>query len=191
MEHPPVLRSKRLILRPFCITDAERVRELAGSPEIYATTTNIPYPYEEGMAEKWISTHASDFYNDKGVVSAITLKSDGIVIGAIGLTANREHRRAELGYWIGRPYWGKGYCTEAAKVIIRYGFDALKYHKIYATYMEINPASGKVMEKAGMKKEGTLIDHIHKDGKFHNLVTYGIVDTEPASESRNERFGYV
>ena len=176
MNHPPTLETERLILKPFVIPDAPRVKELAGAPEIYETTLNVPHPYEDGMAEKWISTHASQFYNGNGVNLAVTLKRESVVIGAIGLGAASRHRRAELGYWIGVPYWGNGYCTEAAIEIIRYGFDVLNYHKITSRHMECNPASGRIMEKAGMKKEGVLVDEVFKGGKFHTLAVYGILN---------------
>lgn len=179
MKHPPIIDTKRLILRPFAISDSEEVQRLAGAKEIYETTSNVPHPYEDGMAEKWISTHASNFYHDLGVNLAITDRKETKLIGAIGLVANRQNYRAELAYWIGHPYWGNGYCTEAALELIRYGFDQLKYHKITARHMETNPASGRAMEKAGMKKEGVIQDDVFKDGKFHTTIVYGIIN--PAS----------
>lgn len=175
MLHPPTLTTDRLILRPFSFSDAQKVREFASAPEIYQNTLNIPHPYEEGMAEKWIATHALDFYEGRGVTLAITLDGGENLIGAIGLVADVGHRRAELGYWIGLPYWGKGYCTEAAKELVRYGFDILKYHRIIAHHLEMNPASGRVMEKIGMKREGVLRDHVLKDGVYHTIVMYGIL----------------
>jgi RimJ/RimL family protein N-acetyltransferase len=180
MKHPPIINTERLILRPFTISDAEQVQRLAGAKEIYDTTANVPHPYEDGMAEKWISTHASNFYNDLGVNLAITDRKDGKLIGAIGLGANKQHHRAELGYWIGHPFWGKGYCTEAAKELIWYGFNELKYHKITARHIKANPASGKVMEKVGMKKEGLFPDDIFKDGKYHTTIVYGIINSDSA-----------
>ena len=97
MKHPPVLETERLILRPFQISDAPRVKELAGAFEIYRFTLAIPHPYEDGMAEKWIATHASQFYEGKGVNLAVTLKAEGLLIGAVGLDTSPAHERAELG----------------------------------------------------------------------------------------------
>ena len=118
--HPPTLKTERLILRPFSISDAESVQALAGDRKIYETTLNVPHPYEDGMAEKWISSHLSQFYNGNGVNLAVTLRGTGDLIGAIGLGAAKAHKRAELGYWIGAPFWNKGYCTEASKEMIEY-----------------------------------------------------------------------
>jgi len=176
IQHPPTLATGRLILRPFQLADAENVRELAGATEIYATTLNIPHPYREGMAEKWIATHGSEFYQGRGVQLAITLKEAGRLIGAIGLVRTPIHRRAELGYWIGVPHWGNGYCTEAAREIIRYGFETLDIHKINAHHLNENPASGRVMEKVGMKKEGVMSDEVLKGDVFHSITVYGILN---------------
>jgi [ribosomal protein S5]-alanine N-acetyltransferase len=176
MRHPPVLETERLILRSFQISDAPRVKELAGAYQIYRPTLNIPHPYEEGMAEKWIATHAATFYQGNGVNLAVTLEADGLLIGAIGLGVSPAHQRAELGYWIGVPYWGNGYCTEAAIEVIKYGFEVLNLHKINSSHMKWNQASGRVMQKAGMTKEGALVDHVMKDGGFHTMVVYGIIN---------------
>jgi len=177
MNHPPSLETDRLLLRPFVMSDASRVQSLAGDVKVYESTLNIPHPYQDGVAEKWIASHLSQFYNSEGVTLAITLKSDGSLIGAIGLVAVTAHQSAELGYWIGVPYWNNGYCTEAAIVTIRYGYSILKYHKIIAKHLECNAASGRVMEKAGMRKEGVLVDEVNKDGTFHTLIVYGIINS--------------
>ena len=89
-----------------------------------------------------------------------------------------RHNRAELGFWVGVSYWGNGYCTEAATAMIRYGFEVLGYHKVAARHMKCNPASGRILEKVGMRKEGTLVDEVIKDGAFHTLVVYGMINSE-------------
>jgi RimJ/RimL family protein N-acetyltransferase len=83
---------------------------------------------------------------------------------------------AELGYWIGTAHWNRGYCTEAAKAVLQYGFDVLKYHKISARHFVGNISSGRVMKKAGMKREGLLEDEVMKDGKYITVELYGIVN---------------
>jgi RimJ/RimL family protein N-acetyltransferase len=175
MLHPPILKTDRLLLRPFAISDAEQVRLLAGDRRVYETTSNIPHPYEDGMAEQWIASHASTFYGGRGLVLAVTRKEDGVLMGTVSLGASKPHQRAELGYWLGVPYWGEGYCTEAAGAIVAYGFETLGYHKITSRYLETNPASGRVMEKLGMQQEGTLVDEFLKDGRFHTIIVYGLV----------------
>lgn len=176
MKHPPTLATNRLILRPIQISESSRIQELAGHPDIYKTTLNIPHPYEEGMAEKWISTHSSEFYEGNGITLGIELKENKILIGTIGVSVNKKHLRGEIGYWIGVDFWGKGYCTEATIKAIEYGFTELKLHKIMGRHFESNPASGKVMKKAGMHKEGKHIDEFFKDGHFLTYISYGIIN---------------
>jgi len=178
--HLPTIETDRLLLRPFQISDSSQVMALAGDRLVYETTFNIPHPYEAGVAEKWIASLASQFHEEKGVTFAITIKRDLVLIGAIGLGATSRHRRAELGYWIGVPYWNQGYCSEAASAVINFGFSELGYHKITSRHMINNPASGRVMEKAGMMLEGVLVDELFKDGQFHTLKVYGILNSDQA-----------
>lgn len=98
------LKTKSLILRPFKRSDAGDVQRLAGNRLIADTTLNIPHPYTDVMAEKWISKHAAQFKAGEAAVFAITLRESGALVGAIGLGLQPAHRRAELGYWIGRPF---------------------------------------------------------------------------------------
>jgi [ribosomal protein S5]-alanine N-acetyltransferase len=170
-----VIETERLVLRPFRLTDAPRVKALAGDWRIYETTLSIPHPYEEEMAEAWIATHQSCFYEGQAVVFAVCLRG-GRLVGAIGLRRVGSFNRGELGYWIGADYWNRGFCTEAAKAILEYGFNALGFHKISALHFDGNHSSGRVMEKIGMSCEGILRDEVMKDGKFLTVVRYGIIN---------------
>ena len=174
----PKIETERLLLRPFELSDGPRVKELAGDKAIANTTLNIPHPYEDGMAEEWISTHQPKFEAGELTNCAIVLKSTHKLIGAIGLTINKRFDRAELGYWVAKEYWNHGYCTEAAEAMLEYGFHKLDLHKITATHITRNPASGKVMEKIGMNKEGILREHVNKWDKYEDVVSYGILRKE-------------
>jgi RimJ/RimL family protein N-acetyltransferase len=170
----PILKTERLILRPFSIGDASEVQRLAGEEDIAATTLNVPHPYEDGLAEKWIQSHTEAYEKGKMVNFAITL-NDKRLIGAISLGITKSHERAELGYWIGKEYWRRGYCTEAAKAVVKFAFDVLGLHKVTAHFLTRNPASGRVMEKIGMKYEGLFREHVRKWGKFEDLKSYGLL----------------
>ncbi len=170
----PRIETDRLILRPFTQRDADAVMRLAGDREIADTTLNIPHPYKEGMAEDWISTHREGIESGDSLTLAITLTDTGELVGAVGLTVQKEHSRAELGYWTGRQYWGLGYCTEAARALVEYGFDKMELNRIYASHFSGNTASGRVMEKLGMKHEGIMRQHVRKEGSYVDLVIYGI-----------------
>ena len=178
MIEQPILHTRRLVLRPFALADAADVQRLAGADAVASTTANIPHPYEDGMAEAWISSQPADLADGTGIVYAITLAETGELCGAVGLTLNPEHQRAEMGYWIGVPYWGQGYCTEAAAALRDLGFRALGLHRILAMHLARNPASGRVMQKIGMRHEGTLREHMLKRDAFETLEYYGILRSE-------------
>jgi len=174
----PTLHTPRLLLRPFTLADAADVQRLAGAREIASTTAVIPHPYEDGMAEEWISTHAPALAEGRSITYAITLAETGELCGAIGLSLTPEHQRAELGYWVGVPYWGRGYCTEAALAVRDLGFSELGLHRVEAVHLARNPASGRVMQKIGMRHEGTLREHVLKWGVFETIECYAILRSE-------------
>ncbi len=182
--YPPRLSTARLHLRPFNRDDASVVAALAGHRDIASTTLRIPHPYQEGMARAWIDSHEQLILQGKAIPLAIELSERGELIGAIGLEIAAIHERAEIGYWIGVPYWGKGYCTEAAQEIVRYGFEVLRLNRLVAHYFERNSASGRVIEKLGMRREGVLRRHVKKWGEFEDLVACGILREEYVA-SRN------
>ncbi len=175
MIHQPTLETERLILRPFSLDDAEDVQRLAGDKQIASTTMNVPHPYEDGMAESWIGTHDDTFNAGKGVAFAITMRRTGELVGAISLMSMVGGHQAELGYWVGVPYWNKGFCTEAGEAVLRYGFTDRGLNRIYATYLTRNPASRRVMEKLGMVQEGMLREHALKWGVFEDMGLMGIL----------------
>lgn len=170
----PHLRLKRVLLTPFTHEDAGLVQKYAGDYEVARTTLNIPHPYPDGGAETWIRSHGTQYAENRNVVFAVRLH-DGNLLGAINLGLFLHHCRGEIGYWIGRPFWGNGYCTEATLGVIHYGFTTFGLNKICSTHMSENPASGRVMQKAGMTREGYLKQHCLKDGKFVDIVEYAIL----------------
>jgi len=184
----PRIETERLVLRGFEQSDASDAQRLAGDRAIADTTTQIPHPYEDGMAEQWISTHAEDFSNGVAVHFAIELIVTKELIGAISLM-NIEvlHARAELGYWIGTSYWNNGFCTEAARAVVRYAFDELHLNRVHAQHLTRNPASGSVLVKAGMRHEGLLRQHLCKWGVFEDVETYAILS--PNTTGGNTAYG--
>ncbi len=180
MQERPTLDTTRLVLRPFTMADAPDVQRLAGAREVASTTLRIPHPYTTGTAEAWISTHQDAYERGESANFAIVRRLDQGLIGCIGLHIDPHHAHAEMGYWIGVPFWSHGYCTEAAQAVIQYGFEVLRLHRIHASYMARNPVSGRVMQKIGMTYEGCLRQHIQKWGVFEDIVVYGILRSEYA-----------
>ncbi|MBI5116312.1 GNAT family N-acetyltransferase [Candidatus Poribacteria bacterium] len=175
MKERPTLQTARLNLRPFDLSDARDVQRLAGEKAIADTTLNIPHPYEDGMAEEWISSHQPKFEAGELANFAIVLREDRALIGSLGLVICQRFDRAVLGYWIGRPYWNNGYCTEAGQAILQYGFETLNLNRICASHLTRNPASGRVMKKLGMIHEGHARQHAKKWDIYEDLEFYGMI----------------
>jgi RimJ/RimL family protein N-acetyltransferase len=173
----PELRSERLCLRPFQASDALRLEELINDREIAANTRTIEYPYPAGAAIKWIEAHPDLWTEGKGAIFAIC-QLDGALMGAIGLEIDPENHNAELGFWIGQDFRNCGYTSEAARMIIEFGFRDLALQKIYASHLARNPASGRVMQKVGMQQEGYFRKHFRKWGVFEDLVYFGILPSD-------------
>ena len=170
----PTLQTAQLQLRPFTLDDAPIVQRLAGAHEVASTTLNIPHPYEDGMAEEWISSHEAAWEAKKLLALAMTSEAD-VVVGAISLKLNSTHRRGELGYWVGLPYWNRGYATEASAALLGLGFDVLGLNRIQAQHIMRNPASGRVMQKVGMEFEGISRQHFLARGEFEDVAVYAIL----------------
>lgn len=171
------LQTAHLTLRSYTSADIPDLVRLAGAHEVAATTLRIPHPYTEQDGKDFIEACAAK--SEPETRYAITLSSDGQLCGGIGLRMDEPHQRAELGYWLGVPYWGQGYATEAARAMIKYGFETLGLHRIYASYVPTNVASGRVLQKIGMLREGLMREHIFKWGRFLDLEYYGMLKTDP------------
>jgi [ribosomal protein S5]-alanine N-acetyltransferase len=174
----PTLDAPRLVLRPFAPADAADVQRMAGRREVSDTTLNIPHPYEDGVAERWIASHAEAAAAGERLTLAITLRETGELCGAITLHLRQGHARAELGYWVGVEHWSRGYCTEAARAMLAHAFDTLGLHRVHSTHLTRNPASGRVMQKLGMRHEGTLREHFRKWDRFEDVAVYGILASD-------------
>lgn len=176
-ESLPTLATERLVLRPFELADGPMVRTLAGAPEVALTTQNIPHPYLDGMAETWISSHLPAWEARDFLTLAVSVDGEGLV-GAVSLHLSLPHRRGELGYWVGLPYWNRGYATEAAAAVMEFGFDELDLNRVQARHMTRNPASGRVMQKLGMKPEGVHRQLVFVRGSFEDIAVYGLLVSE-------------
>jgi len=178
------------------MADADDLQQLAGDRAVADTTLNIPHPYEDGFAERWIGNHRDWFERGQQAVFAVILKalpaqaneprhlSAARLIGAVALLIQPEDQRAELGYWIGKPYWNQGYCTEAARAVIDFGFQQLDLNRIYAHHFVRNPASGRVLRKLGMRHEGRLLQHVRKWDAFEDLDLYAVLKEQWPSAAK-------
>ncbi len=143
------IETKRLVLRPIDLNDASTVQKFAGNYTVSKMTMNIPHSYEDGMAEAWIETQDKRWEEDELINFAIINKHNNQLMGVVGLV-ERVEKTGGIGYWIGEPFWGNGYCTEATKAFIDFCFKHLNIEKLEAEHLVTNPASGSVMKKSGM-----------------------------------------
>ncbi len=162
------------MLRPYSEADVPELVPLVGARGVAATTLRIAHPYTDKDARSFIAMASAP---DK-VWLAITLGDDGRQMGGIGLRLDDEHQHAELGYWLGVAYWGQGYATEAAREIVRYGFEELKLNRIFASHFGHNPASGRILRKLGMRYEGCQRQHLWKWNRFVDSELYGLLRHE-------------
>lgn len=140
------LRTERLVLRRLALADAGAVAALAGDFDVARMTGRIPHPYSIVDADAWIASIAPD-----EMVRAIEL--DGTLIGAVGYVA-KEDGSAEIGYWIGKPYWGRGFATEAAAALVDHCFRVERRPRLTCCHFADNPASARVIAKLGFKRVG-------------------------------------
>ena len=172
----PILESSRLVLRPYQEGDAPAVQRLAGDRRIADATTTIPHPYPVGAAEAWIAGHLPSFIARTGITYAVTRREGALLVGTVSLLdISTEHARAELGYWTGVEFWGSGYCTEAVCRLIPFANQHLGTTRVVARCLARNPASARVMEKAGLRKEAYLAKHAVKNGIYEDVLLYGLV----------------
>ncbi|MNB88906.1 putative ribosomal N-acetyltransferase YdaF [compost metagenome] len=169
------ISTERLLLRLFTSSDAAEVARLCNNYNIFKTTMYLPYPYTLEDALSWIDRHAANFDAKLSYEFAVTDKLTGALYGAIALSHSGKFNHGELAYWIGEEFWGNGFATEAAEAMVKFAFEDRLYHKVFARYFSSNAGSGKVMEKVGMSREGILRDHIRKEGRYVDLVHYGII----------------
>lgn len=176
MSATPTIRTARLVLGTFESDDATDLQRMAGAREIADTTVSIPHPYALDHALAWIGNQRRESVRGRATNFAIRLLPGSPLIGSASLRdIDHEHLQAELGFWIGRDWWGQGYASEAAAAVIRFGFEMLGLNRICAHHMARNPAAGQVLLHVGMQREGLLRERVKKWGVYEDVVLYAIL----------------
>lgn len=123
----------------------------------------FPHPYTLEDARHWISMCESE-----KTPSVFAIEVDGEAVGCVGIVLQKDifSKNAEIGYWLGEPFWGKGIITAAVSEVVEYAFRTFDIHRLYAGVMAHNPASMKVLEKAGFQLEAILKKSIYKENTF-------------------------
>ncbi|HVF34441.1 MAG TPA: GNAT family protein [Candidatus Saccharimonadia bacterium] len=169
----PTLGGDGFVLRPFRSTDLDELVALADNERVSAMLRDrFPFPYTraDGVAFLADTAGARDDWR-------LAIEVDRRFAGSVGFRPGSDvHRHtAEVGYWLGEPYWGRGLVTAALRAATPVAMDALKLHRVAAGVYSGNPASARVLEKAGYEHEGTLRCAVVKRGRLHDVELYARV----------------
>ncbi len=169
-----ILHGSTLWMRPLEEQDIAPILQYASAPEI-AANTFVPQPYPPDAAQEFVRQASEHWGSGHAYTFAIIEARLDRFVGCMGIHPVQQHKRAEVGYWIALPYWGQGLATQALRLVIRFGFEELGLNRIEAGHFAGNPASGRVMQKAQMRYEGTRrAYHNHRDS-FKDSVWYAIL----------------
>jgi len=158
-------------IRSLRYADRERLARLANNKKIWLNVRDMfPHPYTLKDAEKFI-----DSVKQQDLQTIFAIEYDYKFVGAIGLVLQQDvyRKSAEIGYWIGEPYWNKGIATVALQLVSEYGFNALNLEKLFAGVFEGNEGSKKVLEKCGFQLEGVARKAVFKNKKLIDEFRYG------------------
>jgi RimJ/RimL family protein N-acetyltransferase len=173
-----ILTSERCTLRPWRPDDAEPLARLANNWHVARNLSDVfPHPYTLETARGWLDQRAQD----EPPVLNLAIEVDGVFAGGIGgHPLAGEHRiTARIGYWLGQDYWGRGLATEALRLYVPYVFAAFpELNKLEATVFSWNPASCRVLQKAGFREEGRLRRNLIKGGDIADEIVYGLLRAE-------------
>jgi RimJ/RimL family protein N-acetyltransferase len=150
------IATERLVLRPLAKRDHARLVALANNWRVAKNLSTMPYPYTEAAASDWLDKQEGLWAGAKTVALAITIGDE--LIGGIGVGV-RDHAEWELGYWLGEPYWNRGYGSEAAVALRDYAFCGLKLDQVVAGHYADNHASGRILTKLGFRYTKETMRH--------------------------------
>lgn len=169
-----ILETERLILRPLAMEDYGAILAFMGAREVTQFLLFFSYPLNEPQLENWLRdviNASPDSFAYWGMIHRGTNR----LMGILSLTIDRFHRKAEMGYWIGRDFWGQGLTPEAALAAIDYAFNGLKLHRLELTIHVKNKASQRVAKKLGFQLEGCFRESHFKDGAYWDVNFYGLL----------------
>ncbi len=184
MDALPCLETERLILRPLTRDDIYSIHLMLDDYDVSRDLLNIPHPYPRSAAEDLVTWSADAAQRDEYFLWGVAQRDDNplqdgqVLVGSIFLRPQFEHRRAEIGYWIGQAYWGAGYATEAAQILVDYGFRSLNLNRIYALCFTENLASARVLQKAGLFYEGKMRQDVMKAEGFRDVAVFGLLRSD-------------
>ncbi|BBB89538.1 MAG TPA: GNAT family protein [Methylomusa anaerophila] len=180
----PQLETERLLLRKLVIEDAEDIFEYASDDEVTKFMSFDTHKFIED-AKRFINVTLDQYRRDEAGDWGIILKETGKLIGSMGFPwVDKKNSRAEIGYVLGRRYWGKGIMPEAVRRLLEFAFNDMELNRIECVHAVPNEKSGRVMQKAGMTFEGIARERMFAKGKYWDVKQYAIL----RSDSRQDNF---
>jgi len=147
-------QTPRVAIRPFVAADSAQVQALVSDARVAQVAGNIPYPYPENGAKTWIASHGAQHRAGTAIIRAIVCLENGQCIGAISIDQMSRglNSSGNLGYWVGVPYWNKGFCKEAGQLMLELAAKEYAMKRLVAAHRMDNSASGRVLEKLGFNE---------------------------------------
>jgi RimJ/RimL family protein N-acetyltransferase len=163
-----IVVNDQIHLSEFRSTDRDALAEHLNDRDIYDRTLRIPFPYTSADAEKWLAVSAGTTAQQGRPIHFAIRSSDDALIGGCGFDGfeTGNSHRAEIGYWLAKPFWGRGIMTAVVRGVCLHAFEEFELTKITAHVFAHNPASARVLEKCDFQQEGFLRRHFQKDGQF-------------------------
>lgn len=172
------LATQRLILRPLRLDDWPALHRMTSDAEVQRYISGAPLTETQTRELSRMLTGWQAEHPPRARVFTFGRVSDGAVIGFGGLYWGRERWQAEVGYTLRRDAWGQGYASEAARALVRYGFEQLGLHRIFAECHPDNKGSERVMRRLGMRYEGRMVEAEWANGTWWDLLHYAILERE-------------
>jgi RimJ/RimL family protein N-acetyltransferase len=166
------------VLRPWTLEDTDTFARLSDDPEIAANTGTFLHPQPPGWARSRLERYLSSSAEGIGYAFAVCLRDSLEIVGECGIYTEPRHGRGELGYWCAAAHRGRGYTTEAARAVMDFGFQQLGLHRVQASHFPRNTASGRILERIGMRREGLLRGYYRKGDVFEDVIYYATLASD-------------
>lgn len=176
---PTIEVSETIRLSAISVQDRTAyLRHLNETDEIFARTASLPFPYTEFDVDQWLATVHRATIPDDGKINWAIRDEHSAFIGSVGLMNLKLGEKAEIGYWLAKPYWNRGIMTQVVRCLCSFAFEQLQLHRIHAKVFASNPGSARVLQKSGFTLEGRLRQHFYAAGNVGNaedVLLFGLL----------------
>ncbi len=172
------LHTQRLLMRTPTLDDAEAIVAFCDDPESSWGGYGIPSPYTLEKAREWVTKTGADADEEKKYAFLLVRKDTSAIVGDVMLNRDPTHNIGDIGYIVGKDHRGHGFAFEAATELLRFAFESVGLHRVYATCWARNERSAHILEKLGFTREGVLREQALKWGQYEDDVYYGLLRRE-------------